>query len=136
MTDTTPKYTALPLSAIPKIERPNVGSRKHDPAEAAALIALMSAPDSTASDGQTFGDRKSAFNAGNAAKRLATTALPDGKRIILRTWQEAGDGSPFRWAIMLGDARPPKVATPAPESTEPAAAAEPAADTAGKGKRA
>lgn len=98
-------YTTLPVSSIPAQTRPNAG-RTYDDAESKALVALMSQEGQSATDGIAHAEKKAAYNAAMSAKRLAAHNVPEGQRVIIRTWSEtnAKGVATFRWATTLGAA--------------------------------
>ena len=101
-------YETLALSALPKREPP---VRAFDEEGAKALLAIVTEPGSTATDGVAYKDTKSARLACNKAKRLLARVAPEGKVAGTRIFGVDGDvltgvktASNFGWCVFLEDA--------------------------------
>lgn len=106
-------YEALSLAALPKREAP---VRKFDEEAAKALLAIVTEPGSTATDGVAYKDTKQARLACNKAKRLLNRVAPEGKVAGTRIFGVEGDvltsvktATAFGWCVFLEDAPAEKV---------------------------
>lgn len=106
MAKETPAFIAKPLAELPKRETPK---REFNKEAANALLSVVSVEGSTATDGQTYADRKDAAKKAASAKRLLAHVLPDGKRSRTRVYSTTPDeAGPFAWSVWMTDKKAPK----------------------------
>lgn len=101
-------FQTLAMTDLPKREAP---VREFDSETANAILAIISNPGQTATDGVVYADQKKARTEANKTKRLVNKVVPDGKVVETRLFGLDGDkpvslkaASTFGYCVFLTDA--------------------------------